>query len=172
MSREGGLLGLAAVLLALLAAITAAQPPARELTTLVAPTSVAAGMGGEGLADAVRYAELRVHHRGTVRVGVDGTHGGVLLSLVDGDDRVREVRLDAGETVARFGAVEAGRYAIRALAAPPDPPARSGAVTVRVTTGGRPWALFGAAALLVAAPPLVLRWRRRRARRDGEAGTR
>lgn len=169
MSRERGLLLLAVVLLALLAAITAAQPAARELATLTAPTSAAAGVGGEGLADAVRYADLRMAERGTVRIAVEGSHGAVLLSLVDAGDRVREVRLEGGEDVARFGAVDPGAYALRALASPPDPPERSDAVTLRVSTGGRPWALLGVASLLVGLPPLALLWRRRRTRGDGDA---
>ncbi len=166
MTRERGLLALAAVLLTALAAITLAQPGARELTTLTAPTSTAAGVGGEALAEAVRYADLRVHRRGTLRVGIGGAHGGVLLSLVDADDRVREVRVEAGQSAARFGAVEPGRYALRTLAAPPEPPQRGDSVTIRVMTGGRPWALFGAAALLVGVPPVLLFWRRRRAGGD------
>ncbi len=168
MSRERGLLALAVVLLVVLAGLTLAQPPARELATFTAPTEVSTGVGSERLARAVRYADLRLSSRGTVRVGVRGEHGGVLLSLVDADDRVREVHVEEGESVAHFGAVDAGEYALRALAAPPEPPSSADTVTIRAATGGRPWTLFGAAALLVLAPPLVLAARKRSAARDGE----
>jgi hypothetical protein len=171
-TRERGLLAVASVLLTVLAVITWARPPTRELTSLTAPTSLAAAVGGERLAEAVRYADLRVNATGTLRVAVRGDHGGVLLSLVDADDQVREVQLEQGESIARFGAVEPGAYAIRALAAPPEPPATGDAVTIRVMTGGRPWALFGAAALLVGGPPIVLLWRRRRTRGDDEPSKR
>lgn len=168
MSRERGLQAFAAVLLLALAAVTVAQPAARELATFTAPTSVAAGVGGERLARAVRYADFRLGARSTLRVGVRGAHGGVLLSLVDRHDRVREVQIDPGDSVARFGAVEPGPYAIRALAAPPEPPATGDTVTIRAATGGRPWTLFGVAALLIVAPPLVLAARKRNPGRDSE----
>lgn len=167
MSRERGLLAVAAVLLVVAAAVTFAQPRARELARFTAPTSAAAGAGGERLAEAVRYAELSLGSRASVRVQVSGAHGGVLLSLVDDRDRVREVRLGPDESVARFGAVAPGRYALRALAAPAEPPRDGETLQIRVSTGGRPWALFGVTALLLLAPPIVVAARKRSAKRDG-----
>ena len=168
MSRERGLLSLAALLTLALGAVTFAQPGARELTTLTAPTGAAAGVGGERLARAVRYAELQLPERSTLRVDIRGAHGGVLLSLVDDRDRVREVRVTEDEAVGRFGAVEPGAYSLRVLAAPPEPPQSGDSVTLRVTTGGRPWALFAVAVLLILAPPLVLAARKRSTGGDGE----
>ena len=167
MSRERGARWLAAAFVLVLAGVTLAQPSSRELTSLRAPTS-AASTGGERLARAVRYADVHLGSRATLRVAVEGDHGGVLLSLVDERDHVREVRVEPGDSVARFGAVDSGSYALRVLAAPPEPPATGGSITVRVATGGRPWALFALASLLVVTPPLVLAARKRSMKRDEE----
>lgn len=169
MTRERGLWLLAVVLLLGMAGVTLAQPSARVLTTFTAPTQIA---GRERLTHAVRYSSFRLGARSTVQVGVRGDHGGVLVSLVDDRDRVREVRVAEGESVARFGAVEPGTYALRALAAPAEPPAATDSVTIRAATGGRPWTLFAAAALLILTPPLVVAARKRSATRDGGATNR
>ena len=169
MKRHAGVLALAFALLAGLGVVTALAPGARTLTTLeVEPTAQLPVSGGERLARAVRYsAPFTLGRRSTVRVALEGDHGGVLLSLVDEEEQVREIAVKpgAGVEATRFGAVEAGTHRLRVVAEPPRPPARPGPLWVRVSTGGRPWGLFGLAALLVLVPPLALALRSGRRRR-------
>ncbi|MAQ15715.1 MAG: hypothetical protein CMN30_13090 [Sandaracinus sp.] len=165
MKPLGALAG--ALLLALLA-VTFALPPARALTTVEASPGGAGVDGGERLARAVRYsAPFRLARASAVRVHVEGNHGGVLLSLVDDEDRVRELALDPGDAETAFAGVAPGSFRLRVLARPPE---RGSPAPLRIQarTGGRPWALFAVAALLVLVPVGMSALRRRR----GDGGRR
>ena len=164
--KAGALAALAAVLVLALLAVTARLAPSRSLAHFsVRP--VAPGLEGDGrLAQSVRYSdEFALGRRTSIHVTVRGAHGGVLLSLVDADDSVREVALEPGEGRAAFGSARPGAYRLRAVARPmptrPRQTAPSAPVEVLARSGGRPWGLLALAALLVLLPPLVVVWRRR-----------